>query len=141
MKEFFSIDANATTPESTANADAPGIEGLFIQLILIFVIFYFILIRPQQKKQKALQQLTANLKKGDKVVTISGVFGTVSKSVSGEKYVELEIAENVKIKILRSSIQEIEGTENKAKIVEGETSDKKTKTKKKKEETTQPASN
>ncbi|HCR86202.1 MAG TPA: hypothetical protein DIV86_05935 [Alphaproteobacteria bacterium] len=81
------------------------------------------------------------LKKGDKVVTISGVFGTVSKSVSGEKYVELEIAENVKIKILRSSIQEIEGTENKAKIVEGETSDKKTKTKKKKEETTQPASN
>lgn len=112
MNEFFSIQAVASTDTKAKTDDAPGIESLLIQLLMIFVIFYFILIRPQQKKQKALQALANNLKKGDKVVTISGVFGTVVKSVSSEKYLEIEIAENVIIKILRSSIQEIEGSTN-----------------------------
>lgn len=130
MKEFFSIDAYASSDTTSKSGDTPGIESLFVQLIIIFVIFYFILIRPQQKKQKALQELTNNLKKGDKVVTISGVYGTVAKSSAGEKTVEVEIADNVVVKILRSSIQEIEGTENKAKTVEGKLANKKEKKKK-----------
>ena len=74
----------------------------FIPLILIFVIFYFFLIRPQQKKVKEHKAMVESLKRGDKVVTSGGITGTVERLVDNDK-VEVEIAENVKVEIVKST--------------------------------------
>ena len=74
----------------------------FIPLILIFVIFYFFLIRPQQKKVKEHKSMVENLKKGDKVVTSGGITGTITRVVDNDK-VEVEIAENVTVEIIRGT--------------------------------------
>ena len=79
----------------------PGI-GQFIPLILIFVIFYFFLIRPQQKKVKEHKLMVESLKRGDKVVTSGGIVGTVERIIDNEK-VEVLISENVKVEIVRST--------------------------------------
>ena len=76
--------------------------GQFIPLILIFVIFYFFLIRPQQRKVKEHKAMVESLKKGDKVVTSGGITGTISRVVDNEK-VEVEIADNVTVEIIRGT--------------------------------------
>ena len=76
--------------------------GQFIPLILIFVIFYFFLIRPQQKKVKEHKAMVESLKRGDKVVTSGGITGTVERLIANDK-VEVEIAENVKVEIVKST--------------------------------------
>ena len=74
----------------------------FVPLILMFVIFYFLLIRPQQKKAKEHQNMINNLKKGEKIITSGGIHGTITSL--GDTTVSLEIAENVKIKINRGNV-------------------------------------
>jgi len=74
----------------------------FIPLILIFVIFYFFLIRPQQKKVKEHKIMVESLKRGDKVITTGGIVGTVERVIDNEK-VEVNISENVNVEIVRSS--------------------------------------
>ena len=74
----------------------------FIPLILIFVIFYFFLIRPQQKKVKEHKLMVENLKRGDKVVTSGGIVGTIERVVDNDK-VEVLISENVKVEIIKST--------------------------------------
>ena len=76
--------------------------GQFIPLILIFVIFYFFLIRPQQKKVKEHKVMVANLKRGDKVVTSGGIVGTVERVMENDK-AEIQISENVKVEIVKST--------------------------------------
>ena len=76
--------------------------GQFIPLILIFVIFYFFLIRPQQKKVKDHKAMVAALKRGDKVVTSGGIVGTVERVIDDEK-VEVQISDNVKVEVIRST--------------------------------------
>ena len=76
--------------------------GQFIPLILIFVIFYFFLIRPQQKKVKEHKFMVEGLKRGDKVITTGGIVGTVERIIDNEK-VEVNISENVNVEIVRSS--------------------------------------
>ena len=76
--------------------------GQFIPLILIFVIFYFFLIRPQQKKVKEHKAMVESLKRGDKVVTSGGITGTVERLIDNDK-VEVEIAEDVKVEIVKST--------------------------------------
>ena len=76
--------------------------GQFIPLILIFVIFYFFLIRPQQKKVKEHKIMVESLKRGDKVITTGGIVGTVERVIDNEK-VEVNISENVNVEIVRSS--------------------------------------
>ena len=76
--------------------------GQFIPLILIFVIFYFFLIRPQQKKVKEHRNMVENLKKGDKVVTSGGITGTITRVVDNDK-VEVEIAENITVEVIRGT--------------------------------------
>ena len=76
--------------------------GSFFPLIVIFVIFYFLLIRPQQKKAKEHQKMLNEIKKDDKVITSGGIHGVVA-GVKGE-IVELKIAENVKVNISKSAI-------------------------------------
>ena len=81
--------------------DSAGI-GQFIPLILIFVIFYFFLIRPQQKKVKEHRAMVENLKKGDKVVTSGGITGTITRVVDNDK-VEVEIADNITVEVIRGT--------------------------------------
>ena len=76
--------------------------GQFIPLILIFVIFYFFLIRPQQKKVKEHKAMVESLKKGDKVVTSGGITGTISRVIDNDK-VEVEIADNVTVEVVRGT--------------------------------------
>ena len=76
--------------------------GQFIPLILIFVIFYFFLIRPQQKKAKDHKLMVSNLKRGDKVVTSGGIVGTVDRIVDNDK-VEILISENVIVEVVRDT--------------------------------------
>ena len=76
--------------------------GQFIPLILIFVIFYFFLIRPQQKKVKEHKAMVENLKRGDKVVTSGGIVGTVERLIDNDK-VEVQIAENINVEVVRAT--------------------------------------
>ena len=76
----------------------------FIPLILIFVIFYFFLIRPQQKKVKEHKLMVAALKRGDEVVTSGGIIGRVER-ILGDDKVDLSISENVTIQVVQSTIQ------------------------------------
>ena len=96
----------------TANAMVPGGGGgeggsLFQMLIpfaAIFAIFYFLLIRPQQKRAKAQKEMNSNLNKGDEVITDAGIYGTILKV--GENAVTIEIAPKVSIRIVRARISE-----------------------------------
>ena len=76
--------------------------GQFIPLILIFVIFYFFLIRPQQKKVKEHKLMVENLKRGDQVITSGGIVGTVERIIDNDK-VEITISENVNVEIIKST--------------------------------------
>lgn len=78
-----------------------------VPFVLIFVIFYFLLILPQQKKQKQQKAMLEGLKKGDKVVTASGIWGTVTNL--GKETVTLQIADNTKIKMQREHIARLRG--------------------------------
>ena len=74
----------------------------FIPLILIFVIFYFFLIRPQQKKVKEHKIMVENLKRGDQVITSGGIIGTVERVMENDK-LEIQISESVKVEIVKST--------------------------------------
>ena len=76
--------------------------GQFVPLILIFVIFYFFLIRPQQKKAKEHKLMIEQLKRGDKVITSGGIVGTVERIMDNDK-VEITISENVNVEIIKST--------------------------------------
>ena len=78
----------------------------FIPLILIFVIFYFFLIRPQQKRAKEHKAMVAALKRGDEVVTSGGIVGKVER-ILGEDKLDLSISENVTVQVVQSTIQSI----------------------------------
>ncbi len=82
-----------------------GIEPL-IPLVLIFVVFYFLLIRPQQKKAKAHREMIAGLRRGDRVVTSGGIVGQVQR-VIGDSELSVEIAEGVRVRVMRSMIAEL----------------------------------
>lgn len=82
-----------------------GIES-FLPLILIFVVFYFLMIRPQQKRMKLHKEMLGQLRRGDRVLTQGGILGTVNKVVD-DKEVVVEIAEGVRVRVLRASIQDI----------------------------------
>ncbi|MCL5021960.1 MAG: preprotein translocase subunit YajC [Nitrospirae bacterium] len=88
--------AMGPAPQAGQGGGAGSMLTSLLPLILIFVIFYFLLIRPQQKRAKEHRQLLENLKKGDKVVTQGGIYGVV-ESVGGNTVV-VKISENVKVK-------------------------------------------
>ncbi len=83
----------------------PGVFLQFLPLIFLFVVFYFLLIRPQQKKQKEHANMLAKLEKNDEVITAGGVHATVV--TVGEKTATIRIADNVKVEIEKASIQQV----------------------------------
>ncbi|WP_114391587.1 preprotein translocase subunit YajC [Oleisolibacter albus] len=94
--------------QTAAGAPPDAAAGLiqFLPLVLIFVVFYFLLIRPQQKKLKEHKTMLEALRRGDRVVTGGGIVGTVIK-VGTEDDVTVEIAENVRVRVVRSTIQSV----------------------------------
>jgi preprotein translocase subunit YajC len=96
---------------STAYAQGTGIFDQnalvqFLPLILIFVVFYFLLIRPQQRKAKEQKSMLDALRRGDRVVTGGGIIGTVAR-VDNPEEVVVEIAENVRVRVVRSTITSV----------------------------------
>ncbi|HCJ67263.1 MAG TPA: preprotein translocase subunit YajC [Elusimicrobia bacterium] len=89
-----------------------GMFTSFFPLILIFVIFYFLLIRPQQKKMREHQKLLRELKKGDRILTNGGIYGTIV-NLKGN-ILEVKIAEEIKIELTRSAVAEVIGSEEQA---------------------------
>jgi preprotein translocase subunit YajC len=95
-----------------STAYAQGVGGMldqnaliqFLPLVLIFVVFYFLLIRPQQQKQKQQRSMLDALRRGDRVVTGGGIIGTVNRVTEGSDEIEVDIAQNVRVRALRSTI-------------------------------------
>src|SRR5262249_5911724 len=88
---------------------AGGAGGIFVQLIpviLSLVIMYFLMFRPQQQRMKAHQQMVANVKRGDVVVTSGGIIGKVVKVVDNDE-IMLEVAEDVRIRVVRSTLADV----------------------------------
>ena len=94
----------------TGGAGGEGAAGFsgFIPLILMFVIFYFLLIRPQQKKTKEHRQMVANLKKGDRIVTSGGIHGRITGI--DEVTLTVEIADKVRVKVARGNVSTLAQT-------------------------------
>lgn len=99
-----------SVPGATAGAPAaaggsPGLSGMLLPFLLMFGVIYFLMIRPQQKKLREQQQMLSALKHGDEVVTSSGILGKVTGIA--EKVVTVEIADNVRVKMLKSQISQV----------------------------------
>ncbi len=91
-----------------AGAPAGGLDSLqqFLPLVLIFVVFYFLLLRPQQKKMKAHREMVSQVRRGDRVLTQGGIIGQINKVISDSE-VSVEIAEGVRVRVMRSAISEV----------------------------------
>lgn len=93
--------------QAAAGAAQPGFDLMaFLPLVLIFIVFYIMLIRPQQKRLKDHKAMLDALRRGDQVVTGGGIVGTIKK-VGADDEVEVEIAENVRIKVVKATITEV----------------------------------
>ena len=108
LEAIFIGTAHAQTAPSSTPAGGQGLAGMFLPMILVFVIFYFLMIRPQQKERKKHQQLLQNVKKGDNVVTTSGIHGLVTGI--NDNIISLEIAENVRIKLDKAQIATVKAS-------------------------------
>ncbi|MCG8603917.1 preprotein translocase subunit YajC [bacterium] len=86
--------------------------GFILPMVLIFAIMYFLIFRPQAKKQKQHQAMISALKKGDKIVTAGGLYGTIAGIKESEKTLIVKIAENVKVEITRSSVARVRDKED-----------------------------
>jgi preprotein translocase subunit YajC len=103
--EFLTV----ITPAFAQAASTPGANDLFVQMmpfVLIFIIMYFLLIRPQQKRVKTHQEMIKNVRKGDSVVLNSGMIGKVTKIIDDNE-AEVEIADGVKVKVIKSMIADV----------------------------------
>ncbi|WP_434629327.1 preprotein translocase subunit YajC [Chromobacterium sp. CV08] len=92
------------TPAFASGSAAPAGFDLmsFLPMIVIFVLFWFLMVRPQQKRMKETQKMLSELQKGDEVVTQGGIVGRVAKA--SEQYLTLEIADNVEIHVQRAAV-------------------------------------
>lgn len=107
---------------SSAYAADAGTGGAFSSaalmqyapIVLVFLVFYFLLIRPQQKRQRELREEQNNLRRGDRIVTAGGIVGVVQATRDDSQEVDVEIAQGVKVKIIRSTITTIMPREEKA---------------------------
>ena len=97
------------TPAYAQAAGAPGgiLASPIIPLILVFGVMYFFLIRPQQKRLKEHQNMVAALRRGDRVVTGGGIVGKVTRVKDEDAEIEIEIAKDVRVTVVRSTIQQV----------------------------------
>ncbi len=93
----------ATSVPSQQGTQTPSLIGSFAPILIMILAFYFLMIRPQQKREAKKKDMLSKLKKGDRVVTASGIIGTVHKVINQDE-VSFEIAEGVRMRILKSAI-------------------------------------
>lgn len=102
---MFITPAYAQAAGAAADGGAAGsILGL-LPLVLVFIVFYFLMIRPQQRRMRALQQAVAAVKKGDQVVTAGGIVGRVTRVE--DAHVEVEIAPNTRVRVVKATLSEV----------------------------------
>lgn len=106
------MSVETATQAVTSSMGAGASLMSLMPMVIIFVIFYFFLIRPQLKRQRQVEEMISNLKKGDKVVAAGGIYGLINK-IDGEM-VLLEVAEGIKISVTKSSVTETKSLEKKA---------------------------
>ena len=112
--------SSAFAQSAAGGAGGFSLQGL-LPFVLIFIIFYFLLIRPQQKRVKQHKLMVENLKRGNKVLTAGGIMGVISKANEGSETVSIEISQGVIVDVARQMISEVRGGE---KIKSTSTSDK-----------------
>ena len=98
------------TPAFAQGAAAGSGTDVILQLVpfvLIFVIMWFLIIRPQQRRARGHQEMVRNVRRGDTVVTSGGIVGRVSKVADEASEIEVEIADNVRVKVVRGMISEV----------------------------------
>ena len=93
--------------QAAGGAGGAGAIVQFLPLILIFLIMYFLMIRPQQKKMKEHRAMVEALRRGDQVVTQGGIIGKVIRVKEGENEIEVEIADGVKVRVVRSTVSQV----------------------------------
>src|SRR5689334_17820998 len=104
---MFVSEALAQTAGAAAPSSPMGDIGFFVPLILVFIVMWFFMIRPQQKKQKEHQAMIRAAKRGDRIVTSGGIIGQITKANDADNDVEVEIASGVKIRVMRHAISDI----------------------------------
>ena len=92
--------------QATGATQAPGVAGMFVPMICVFVIMYFLVLRPQQQQRKKLREMVDNMKTGDAVVTTGGIHGIVSNMKDGNTLM-LKVADNVRIEVDKSAIASV----------------------------------
>src|SRR5450830_545445 len=102
LSMFISSAFAQTAPAAAAGGDMQSSLMSMLPLVLMFVVLYFVMIRPQMKKQKEHRAMIEALAKGDEVATVGGMLGKVTKV--GEGYLTLEVAPNVEVQIQRSAV-------------------------------------
>ena len=100
--------SSAFAQSAAGGAGGFSLQGL-IPFVLIFIIFYFLLIRPQQKRVKQHKLMVESLKRGNKVLTAGGIIGVVTKAIDGSETVSVEIASGVTVELARQMISEVRG--------------------------------
>ena len=104
MNPFGMNFPSLISPAHAQGADMLSSATQFLPLVLIFGVFYFLLIRPQQQKAKEARAMLGALKRGDRVVTGGGILGTVQKVKEGSNEVEVDLAPNLRVTVLRETI-------------------------------------
>ena len=107
--------SSAFAQSAAGGAGGFSLQGL-LPFILIFIIFYFFLIRPQQKRVKQHKLMVESLKRGNKVLTAGGIFGVVTKAIDGSETVSVEISSGVTVELARQMISEVRGEEKIKKV-------------------------
>jgi len=106
ISEAFAQAVAPAAPAATAAADSPfGSLGSMLPLVLMFVVLYFVMIRPQMKRQKESKAMIDALAKGDEVVTTGGMLGKISKI--GDSFLTVEIASGVEIQVQRGAVVQV----------------------------------
>lgn len=103
--ETIAVDSAAAAPVAPAPIEAAWTS--LVPMVLIFVVFYFFLIRPQEKKRKAQEAFISGVKRGEEIVTNSGIYGTITKINENDNSIMLEVSKGVEIKISKISIADI----------------------------------
>jgi preprotein translocase subunit YajC len=101
LADILISPAHAQAAPSTPGGDLMA----FLPMVAIFVVFYFLLIRPQQKRSKEQKEMLSNLQKGDEVVTAGGIVGRISKLT--DQYASVEVAPNIEVNIQRTAIAQL----------------------------------
>jgi preprotein translocase subunit YajC len=103
------METSLITPAFAQGASVPGGDMIlqFVPFVLIFVIMWFLIIRPQQRRVKEHREMVNNVRRGDTIVTTGGIVGKVTRAAEDAPELEVEIADGVKVKLVRGMISEV----------------------------------